>query len=72
LSRHDIGLTQALQDDPVYADLLEKISQSPALHEKLMDRTSSLQVIFCSYMVLSDIIGQLCVLLFLSFILNHF
>ena len=46
LSQHDISLTQALQDDPLFCDLLEKISHSAALQEKLAERTSSLQVLF--------------------------
>jgi len=45
LSQHDIGLTQTLQDDPLFSDLLEKVSQSEALREKLAERTSCLQVV---------------------------
>jgi len=45
VSQHDIGLTQALQDNPLYSDLLQKISQKPELLKKLTERTSSLQVI---------------------------
>ena len=45
LSQHDICLMQALTHDPLYGDLLEKVSQSSALQEKLMARTSTLQVV---------------------------
>jgi len=46
VSQHDIGLVQALRHDPLYADLLQKIGQSEVLQEKLMERTSALQVVF--------------------------
>jgi len=44
LSQHDVGLIQALCNDPLYRDLLEKIDQSSVLKEKLLERTSALQV----------------------------
>jgi len=45
LSQHDMGLTHALQHDPVYDDLLQKVSQSAMLLEKVIERTSSVQVV---------------------------
>jgi len=44
LSQHDVSLIQVLCDDPLYRDLLEKINQSSVLKEKLLERTSALQV----------------------------
>ena len=49
LSQRDIGLVQALCDNPLYSDLLEKINQSAPLKEKLLERTSALQVFAFHY-----------------------
>ena len=53
LSQHDICLIQALCDDPLYRDLLDKVNQSSVLKEKLLDRTSTLQVSVVHYHLLS-------------------
>ncbi|KAM9364312.1 2',5'-phosphodiesterase 12 [Pholidichthys leucotaenia] len=44
LSSHDITLSKALTSDPIHADLLEKISADAALKEKILQRSTSLQV----------------------------
>jgi len=65
LSQHDIGLTQALQGDPLHSDLLEKVRQSSPLHQKIMERTSSLQVSFCSESTLCLFLNKKFAVLFL-------
>ncbi|XP_023655449.1 2',5'-phosphodiesterase 12 [Paramormyrops kingsleyae] len=44
LGRHDIALCDALSSDPLHADLLERISATPALRDKVLERSTVLQV----------------------------
>ncbi|XP_001511095.2 2',5'-phosphodiesterase 12 [Ornithorhynchus anatinus] len=44
LSRHDIALNQALLSDPLHRELLEKLSPYPLVREKVLQRSSVLQV----------------------------
>lgn len=44
LSSHDIMLSEALTSDPLHSELLQKISGSVALREKVLLRSTSLQV----------------------------
>ncbi|KAK2861675.1 hypothetical protein Q5P01_001208 [Channa striata] len=44
LSSHDIILSEALTSDPIHSKLLEKVSANSALKEKILQRSTSLQV----------------------------
>lgn len=44
LSRHDIVLTEALTSDPIYSTLLERVSANSALKDKILKRSTVLQV----------------------------
>ncbi|XP_061076801.1 2',5'-phosphodiesterase 12 [Conger conger] len=44
LSQHDITLREALMSDPIHSELLDKISANPTLKEKVMQRSTGLQV----------------------------
>ncbi|XP_072296071.1 2',5'-phosphodiesterase 12 [Eucyclogobius newberryi] len=44
LSSHDLVLSEALGSDPLYADLLQNLSSKPDLMEKILQRSTSLQV----------------------------
>ncbi|KAF3690268.1 2',5'-phosphodiesterase 12 [Channa argus] len=44
LSSHDIVLSEALTSDPIHSKLLEKVSANSALKEKILQRSTSLQV----------------------------
>nr|XP_061814620.1 2',5'-phosphodiesterase 12-like [Nerophis lumbriciformis] len=44
LSRHDITLSEALTLDPLHTELLEKVSTDDALKEKILKRSTALQV----------------------------
>ncbi|XP_069025680.1 2',5'-phosphodiesterase 12 [Embiotoca jacksoni] len=44
LSQHDIVLSEALTSDPVHSELLERVSAHAALKEKILQRSTSLQV----------------------------
>lgn len=44
LSRHDIMLSEALEMDLLHSELLEKLSASPALKAKVVQRSTTLQV----------------------------
>ncbi|KAJ8258374.1 hypothetical protein COCON_G00173860 [Conger conger] len=44
LSQHDITLREALTSDPIHSELLDKISANPTLKEKVMQRSTGLQV----------------------------
>ncbi|KAM7401644.1 hypothetical protein PAMP_016941 [Pampus punctatissimus] len=44
LSRHDIMLSEALTSDPIHADLLEKVSANSNLKDKMLQRSTTLQV----------------------------
>lgn len=46
LSSHDIMLSEALSSDPMHAELLEKVSANGALKNKILQRSTSLQVTF--------------------------
>ncbi|XP_041671463.1 2',5'-phosphodiesterase 12 isoform X2 [Cheilinus undulatus] len=46
LSCHDIVLGEALASDPVHYELLERVSANSALKEKILQRSTSLQVSF--------------------------
>lgn len=45
LSRHDIVLSEALTSDPVHSKLLERVSASSALKDKILSRSTALQVL---------------------------
>nr|CBN80659.1 2',5'-phosphodiesterase 12 [Dicentrarchus labrax] len=44
LSRHDIMLSEALTSDPIHSALLEKVSANSALKDKILMRSTALQV----------------------------
>ncbi|XP_061639803.1 2',5'-phosphodiesterase 12 [Phyllopteryx taeniolatus] len=44
LSRHDITLSEALTSDPLHAELLERISAYDTLRDKIVKRSTALQV----------------------------
>ncbi|XP_061583006.1 2',5'-phosphodiesterase 12 [Cololabis saira] len=44
LSSHDIMLSEALTSDPIHSELLEKLSANGALKDKMVQRSTSLQV----------------------------
>ncbi|KAJ8404121.1 hypothetical protein AAFF_G00344710 [Aldrovandia affinis] len=44
LSQHDIMLSEALMSDPLHGELLDKISANPTLKEKVVQRSTTLQV----------------------------
>ncbi|KAJ8259889.1 hypothetical protein GJAV_G00174600 [Gymnothorax javanicus] len=44
LSQHDITLSEALVSDPLHRELLDKISANPTLMEKVVQRSTTLQV----------------------------
>ncbi|KAG7318946.1 hypothetical protein KOW79_017420 [Hemibagrus wyckioides] len=44
LSRHDIMLSEALEMDALHSVLLEKVSNNPVLKEKMVQRSTTLQV----------------------------
>ncbi|KAM4741274.1 2',5'-phosphodiesterase 12 [Anableps anableps] len=44
LSRHDIMLSEALTSDPLHSQLLEKVSANSDLKDKILQRSTSLQV----------------------------
>ncbi|XP_015224925.1 PREDICTED: 2',5'-phosphodiesterase 12-like, partial [Cyprinodon variegatus] len=44
LSRHDIMLSEALASDPAHSELLEKVSANGGLKDKILQRSTSLQV----------------------------
>ncbi|XP_077458479.1 2',5'-phosphodiesterase 12 isoform X2 [Stigmatopora argus] len=44
VSRHDITLSEALMSDPLHSDLLEQISTDDTLKEKILKRSTALQV----------------------------
>lgn len=43
-SQHDIMLSEALRNDPLHSDLLDTLSQNPALMDRVMQRSTTLQV----------------------------
>ncbi|XP_071755590.1 2',5'-phosphodiesterase 12 [Centroberyx gerrardi] len=44
LSRRDIVLSEALTSDPIHSDLLERVSANPVLKDKILQRSTALQV----------------------------
>ncbi|KAH0514874.1 2',5'-phosphodiesterase 12 [Microtus ochrogaster] len=44
LSQHDISFQEALESDPLHKDLLEKLALNPLAQEKVLQRSSVLQV----------------------------
>lgn len=44
LSRHDIMLSEALTSDPAHSELLEKLSANGVLKDRILQRSTSLQV----------------------------
>lgn len=44
LSCHDITLSEALTSDTAHAELLERLSANDALREKIVKRSTALQV----------------------------
>lgn len=44
LSRHDIVLSEALTSDPIHSELLERVSANGALRDKILQRSTALQV----------------------------
>ncbi|XP_067094469.1 2',5'-phosphodiesterase 12 [Osmerus mordax] len=59
LSQHDIVLSKALTSDPIHAELLEKVSANPDLKEKVVQRSTTLQV--CVLQSLNDLSKKICV-----------
>lgn len=45
MSSHDIMLSEALSSDPMHAELLKKVSANGALKNKILQRSTSLQVL---------------------------
>ncbi|CAB1315697.1 unnamed protein product [Coregonus sp. 'balchen'] len=45
LSQHDIMLSEALKSDPIHEELLDRVSSNPALKEKVVQRSTTLQKI---------------------------
>lgn len=45
MSSRDIMLSEALSSDPMHAELLEKVSANGALKNKILQRSTSLQVL---------------------------
>ncbi|KAA8593270.1 hypothetical protein FQN60_009386 [Etheostoma spectabile] len=48
LSRRDIVLNEALTSDPIHATLLQKVSANGALKDKVLQRSTTLQVLLCT------------------------
>lgn len=48
LSSHDIMFSEALTSDPLHSELLQRISGNVALKEKVLQRSTSLQVLLLS------------------------
>lgn len=44
VEQYDLSMQEALVEDPLFEDIMERVGKSPALKEKLMERTSILQV----------------------------
>ncbi|CAJ1052012.1 '%2C5'-phosphodiesterase 12 [Xyrichtys novacula] len=44
LSQHDIMLSEALTSDPIHSELLERLSTNSTLKEKILQRSTTLQV----------------------------
>lgn len=44
LSQHDIMLSEALRNNSLYSDLLDNLSQNPVLMDRVMQRSTTLQV----------------------------
>ncbi|XP_048110854.1 2',5'-phosphodiesterase 12 [Alosa alosa] len=44
LSQHDIMLSEALRNDPLHSDLLDNLSKNPILKDRVMQRSTTLQV----------------------------
>ena len=44
VEQYDLSMQQALREDPLFEDIVGRVSKSPALKEKLMGRTAVLQV----------------------------
>lgn len=45
LSRHDIVLSEALTSDPIHSELLQRVSANDALKDKILRRSTALQVL---------------------------
>lgn len=50
LSQHDVMLSEALTTDPIHADLLEKVSANPSLKDRVLQRSTTLQVSVLQYL----------------------
>ncbi|XP_020393008.2 2',5'-phosphodiesterase 12 [Rhincodon typus] len=59
LSQHDVTLSEALVSDPLHAEILEKISTNPKVKEKVLQRSTTLQV--CVLESLKDSSKKLCI-----------
>ena len=44
ISQHNLSLSKAIQEDPLYEDICEKLTKSKSLQEMVYARTSVLQV----------------------------
>ncbi|XP_060691588.1 2',5'-phosphodiesterase 12 isoform X1 [Hemiscyllium ocellatum] len=59
LSQHDVTLSEALVSDPLHTEILEKISTNPQVKEKVLQRSTTLQV--CVLESLEDSSKKLCI-----------
>lgn len=58
-SQHDIMLSKALTSDPIHAELLDKVSTNPNLKDKVVQRSTTLQVSVLQS--LNDLSKKICV-----------
>ncbi|XP_072136534.1 2',5'-phosphodiesterase 12 [Mobula birostris] len=59
LSQHDVTFSEALASDPLHTDLLQKISANPTIKEKVLQRSTALQVSVLQY--LEDSSRKVCI-----------
>ncbi|XP_059800178.1 2',5'-phosphodiesterase 12 isoform X1 [Hypanus sabinus] len=59
LSQHDVTFSEALASDPLHADVLQKISANPSVKEKVLQRSTALQV--CVLQSLEDSARKVCI-----------
>lgn len=54
LSRHDIMLSEALTSDPIHSELLERVSANSTLKDKILKRSTTLQVLLLTCCTVLD------------------
>ncbi|XP_051874911.1 2',5'-phosphodiesterase 12 [Pristis pectinata] len=59
LSQHDVTFSEALASDPLHTDLLQKVSANPNVKEKVLQRSTALQV--CVLQSLEDSSRKVCI-----------